>query len=143
MHPIPSTRAGFVVLLGMIAGLTGCGRGGPVLVPVTGRVTFDGRPVETGEIIFRAVDGAVASGAGPIASGRYEARVPVGTKRVEVIATRQGAARPEKPGGSGEPPPVQMYVPDRYNAQSELTAEVTAAGPNEFDFELTDNGAWK
>jgi len=143
MHAIQSARAGLVVLLGVTAGLAGCGRSGPVLVPVTGRVTFDGRPVETGEIIFRAVDGSVASGAGPIAAGRYEARVPVGSKRVEVSATRQGAVRPEKPGGSGEPPPAEMYVPDRYNAKSEITADVTAAGPNEFDFELTGGGPAK
>jgi hypothetical protein len=30
----------------------------------------------------------------------------------------------------------EMYIPDRYNLESELRAEVTTAGPNEFDFTL-------
>jgi len=39
----------------------GCGTRGPALVPVSGSVTFDGTPVETGEILFRATD-VTASG---------------------------------------------------------------------------------
>jgi len=127
---------GLLGLAAVCAVLAGCGRGGPLLVPVSGRVTFDGRPVESGEILFRAADGAVASHAGPIVAGRYETRVPAGPKRVEIIATRRAAKVAEKPGGGGESPPAEMYVPDRYNAASTLTAEVTADGPNEFDFTL-------
>jgi prepilin-type N-terminal cleavage/methylation domain-containing protein len=33
-------------------------------------------------------------------------------------------------------PAHEQYLPARYNARSELTAEVTAQGPNEFTFEL-------
>ena len=113
-----------------------CRRSGPVLVPVSGTVTFDGGPVEEGEIVFRAADGAVASGAARIAAGRYEGRAPLGAKRVEIIAVRRKAATAAKAGDSGESAPAEMFVPDRYNAQSTLTAEVTAAGPNTFDFAL-------
>lgn len=132
---MPRPCAMITILVGA-AMAAGCGRSGPALVTVAGNVTFDGTPVETGEIVFRAADGSVASGAGAIRDGRYEARVPSGAKRVEIIATRRAAARAEKPGGSGESPPVEMFVPDRYNAESTLAAEVTAAGPNEFDFDL-------
>ena len=42
-----------------------------------------------------------------------------------------------KPAESGELPPTEeLYVPDRYNSRSTLTAAVTTAGPNTFDFEL-------
>lgn len=135
---LPSGRAATVLLAaGAAASLAvaGCGGRGLALVPVTGCVSFNGMPVESGEIVFRAADGAVASGAGPIAAGRYEVRAPAGAKRVEIIATRRAAAA-TKPGGSGESAPAEMYVPNRYNAKSTLTAEITAAGPNTFDFEL-------
>jgi len=115
----------------------GCGTRGPALVPVSGSVTFDGAPVETGEIVFRAADGAVASHAGQIMAGRYAIRSTAGPKRVEIIATRPPATVVQNPGGSGESTPAEMYVPDRYNARSTLTADVTASGPNRFDFELT------
>jgi len=136
-----SGAARAAVLLLVVA--TGCGRSGPTLVPVSGSVTFDGQPVETGEIVFRAVDGAVTSGAGPIVAGRYAARAPVGSKRVEIIATRPARGAAAKPSISGEPTAAEMFVPDRYNAESTLTAEVTAGGPNEFDFTLTSGSAAK
>lgn len=133
--PMPRLVAVITILVGA-AMAAGCGRSGPALVPVSGSVTFDGRAVESGEIVFRAADEAVASSAGTIRDGRYETRTPVGRKRVEIIATRRAAPKAEKPGGSGESPPAEMYVPDRYNSKSELTAEVTVAGPNQFDFDL-------
>jgi len=97
-------------------------------------VTFAGQPVAEGEIAFRSPDGTAATWAGPIVAGRYELRSTVGPKRVEIVAVRP------KPGGkpkpSGEGPVNEMYVPPRYNLESELRAEVTATGPNEFDFAL-------
>jgi hypothetical protein len=112
----------------------GCGRSGPATVPVSGSVTFSGQPVAEGEIQFRSADGAAASWAGPITGGRYEIRSTVGPKRVEIIATRPKAGAKPKP--SGEDVVNEMYIPDRYNLESELTAEVTEAGPNTFDFRL-------
>ena len=82
-----SRRHAAAALLAVL-GATGCGRTGPALVTVKGSVTFDGKPVETGEILFRAADGLVATHAGPIAAGGYQVRLPVGAKRVEIIATR-------------------------------------------------------
>ena len=37
---------------------------------------------------------------------------------------------------NGEVSVNEMYVPARYNLESELTAEVKESGPNEFDFRL-------
>jgi len=33
----------------------------------------------------------------------------------------------------------EQYLPARYNRQSELTAEVTAEGPNRFEFDLVSD----
>ena len=121
-------------LLCCLAALSGCGPGGPKTVPVSGSVTFAGQPVADGEIAFRSADGATASWAGRIVAGRYEIRSTVGPKRVEIIAVRPKPGA--KPKASGEGVINEMYIPDRYNLESELRAEVTTAGPNEFDFTL-------
>lgn len=123
------------MLVACAALAVGCGGGGPTTVPVSGSVSFAGQPVASGEIVLRDPGGRLASAAARIVDGQYRMRAPVGPKRVEIIATRPaaGAARP-RPGG--EEPPVEMYVPERYNALSTLTADVTAAGPNQCDFAL-------
>lgn len=116
---------------------SGCGSGGPTTVPVTGNVSFEGQPVATGEIIFRAIDGQSPSAAGPIHSGHYSLRVTPGLKRVAIIATRETAPPKVGPDGPGEGGSFGvMYVPARYNTRSELTASVTADGENLFDFAL-------
>ena len=103
-------------------------------MPVSGSVTFAGQPVADGEIAFRSADGATASWAGPIVAGRYALESTIGPKRVEVIAVRPKPGA--KPKASGEGVINEMYIPDRYNLESELKADVTASGPNEFDFKL-------
>ncbi len=121
-------------LLCCLAAVSGCGPGGPKTVPVSGSVTFAGEPVADGEIAFRSADGATASWAGRIVAGRYAIRSTVGPKRVEIIAVRPKPGA--KPKASGEGVINEMYIPDRYNLESELRAEVTTAGPNEFNFTL-------
>lgn len=123
------------ILVACAALAVGCGRGGTRTVPVSGSVTFAGKPVASGEIVLRDPEGRLASAAARIADGQYRMRAPVGPKRVEIIATRPAAAA-ARPRPGGEEPPVEMYVPERYNALSTLTADVTAAGPNQFDFAL-------
>ena len=110
----------------------GCGSGGPTLLQVTGTVTFDGQPIESGEIIFLAVDKAVAPDAGRIDDGAYDLLVKAGTKRVEIRASRPVIGRKPNPMGRV----YQNYIPVKYNAQSTLTADVKPDGPNHFDYEL-------
>jgi hypothetical protein len=134
LHRPPGWTAFAAPLLCCLAALSGCGPGGPKTVPVSGSVTFAGQPVADGEIAFRSADGATASWAGRIVAGRYAIRSTVGPKRVEIIAVRPKPGA--KPKASGEGVINEMYIPDRYNLESELRAEVTAAGPNEFNFTL-------
>ena len=41
----------------------------------------------------------------------------------------------EYAAGKTAPPPRER-IPDKYNTVSQETAEVTAAGPNKFDFQI-------
>lgn len=53
------------VILGVVAGLEGCGSGRPKTVPVTGVVTLDGKPVEGANVTFYPDTGQSAGTAQP------------------------------------------------------------------------------
>jgi hypothetical protein len=109
----------------------------PKLYPVSGTVTFDGQPVETGDILFISAAGDRGPDAAKIADGKYTVQTTAGTKRVEVSASR---IRPGGAKGAGGEPVPEEYIPARYNIESQLTAEVKAEGSNTFDFALRSQG---
>jgi hypothetical protein len=119
--------------LALVGLLVGCSSE-PPRYKVTGTVTLDGKSVPEGDIHFRSTDGRWGAEVGKIQDGRFELMAMAGTKRVEISASRviPGGAR----GGGGEPVPEE-YIPEEYNAQSKLQAEVKAPGPNAFEFNLT------
>ncbi|NQT39264.1 MAG: hypothetical protein HQ581_17330 [Planctomycetes bacterium] len=115
--------------------LFGCGPGGPTTYEVTGTVTLDGEPIADAQIVFRAVDGSEGSWAAKVTDGEYTVQSTPGKKRVEITATREIHMKVASDSGEGELN-YEMYVPEKYNRQSELTREVTADGDNRFDFAL-------
>ena len=52
--------------------MVGCGETGPPQAVVTGTVSLDGEPLETGEILFIDHDGTQAPDATSIENGKYE-----------------------------------------------------------------------
>jgi hypothetical protein len=111
--------------------LLGCGNNRPVMYQVTGSVTFDGRPVENGEIIFVSAEGA-APDAGRIDGGIYDLLVKPGKKRVEIRASRPVVGGKPNPMG----PVYKDYIPEKFNARSTLVADIEPNDANHFDFEL-------
>jgi len=101
--------------------------------PVSGRVTIDGQPISSGDILFVPVAGDRGPDAGTIKDGKYDFLATEGKKRVEISASkiRRGGAR----GAGGEPVPEE-YIPARYNTESKLSAEVQARQTNRLDFSL-------
>ena len=120
---------------------------GPETHQVEGQVTLDGKPIDDGEIVFRPLDSPDRSYGGRITKGSYSFESTPGRKQVEISAMGIVEGRQAKVGGTpGEPiseeNPAHVYeeiVPAHYNANSELTAEVTGDGVNKFDFELKSN----
>lgn len=107
----------------------GCGKGGPDLAPVKGRVTFDGRPLADADIEFQPDNMLPPSVGHTDADGRYEllykrgvAGARVGQHTVRVTASPSVAKNPPN-------------IPPRYNRQSELRQEVKP-GDNSLDFDL-------
>ena len=77
------------IVLGTIV-LTGCGDSGPVLVPVEGTVTLDGKPLANKSLMFIPIDDTSGHGAGGSsdAKGKYTLRavVPGATRDYPGIA---------------------------------------------------------
>lgn len=103
----------------------------PDLGPVSGTITLDGQPLANVTVVFESETGRSSFGktddAGKyelIYTGNYKGAV-VGKNKV-VINSNLDAP----PGPDWKDP-----IPAKYNAKSELTADVTA-GSNTFDFAL-------
>ena len=69
----------------------GCS-GGTATGTVTGEVTYNGTPVESGTIQFTPKDGKGASAGGPVVAGKFDVKnVPVGVMLVSVNASAGGS----------------------------------------------------
>ncbi len=123
---------GKTLILGVVV-LAGCGRAaGPPTYPVSGRVTYQGAPLERGTVLFVPEQGPAAGAT--IASD--------GTFRLRTVAGRHWVGVTSVP----EPPPdvepedyhASPLIPARYNRphSSGLTAEVQPVGDNRVTFEL-------
>ena len=113
-----------VVATVILAGV-GCADSGtgPKLYTVTGEVTYDNKPVEQGQILFRNQGGDGRAYAGTIENGRYKLECEAGTMRVEITASRPtGKFKEVNPGEKD--PVMEMYIPEKFNSKSTLEAVV-------------------
>ena len=128
-----------LLLLVLFVALAGCGdnRG---RVPVTGTVTFDGKPLESGGIRFGGDQGA--AGVGAIVNGRFSLDENASQKGVlpgkyDVLIhswiEERGSVRKD---GSFSPGITRIPLVYLDPAKSGLTAEVKFGQTNHFAFEL-------
>jgi hypothetical protein len=122
-----------IVAAAALVAVCGCGRSQnlPDLGLVTGTVTLDGAPVPNVLVMFEPKDAALSTGT-TNASGEYE----LWYTKVKGAAIGKHVVRIEKvedPEQAGRGKPVT--IPDRYNTNSTLTAEVKA-GKNTINFDL-------
>ncbi|MCA9117938.1 MAG: hypothetical protein KDA79_22860 [Planctomycetaceae bacterium] len=131
--------------------LTGCGgASGPEQVLVSGKVTWQGEPVEDGVIRFLPAEGSdTPTKSAVVQKGQYEASgrgalVP-GTYRVEITAFTGGPAGPSLPVSDPESAKREQeaqtrkqILPEKYNAKSEIEPFVVPSGAGEIEknFEL-------
>jgi hypothetical protein len=125
---IPVRLSGLLILTILLAG---CRKSGPELAPVSGRVTLDGRPVASADVVFQP-DGAMSPSYGRTdGDGQYQ----LGYKRgVEGAMVGQHTVRISVSRELVRNPPP---IPPRYNTESELRREVEPSKKNVFDFELS------
>jgi len=124
--------------------------------PISGTVTYDGKPLANGTIQFQPASQAEGMAAGGmVVNGRFdvprnEGPVPGKYKvQIDSIDETITVPVPEQPaspeGGDVMPGELKILprkmmkkrlIPPRYNSQTELTAEVEAGVPNTYTFDL-------
>jgi hypothetical protein len=113
--------------------ITGCAPSSE-FTEVTGDVLWNGAPMPTGMIVLQPFDPKTPPSGGPIRDGKFQLKTKPGRMRVQIEAVRAtNHVDPDTGTKLGE-----MYIPSRYNTQTELEAEVTAGGNNHVTFELKD-----
>jgi hypothetical protein len=139
-----------LLIVGMLACLTGCGESMPTMAPAKGKVTYKGQPLKFGTVMFQPSSGQSAKGeiqpdgtfdlsterygTGPAAPG-----AAVGLHSVR-ITCYEGQAPAAPNGGDQERPLGRSLIPEHYtNVESSgLKAEVKPDAPP-FLFELKDS----
>ncbi|HEY1187328.1 MAG TPA: hypothetical protein VGE74_06700 [Gemmata sp.] len=122
------TTAGMAVVL--LVFVSGCGGAKPA--EVSGTVTFDGKPVADGDIIFESPDGSVTPAAGKIVNGQYAVTVAPGPKKVRINASKP----PTKPDPVMGMIPTESLLPKEYNVETKLTADLKPGKQEGTNFDL-------
>lgn len=126
---------------------SGCfGQKGLETAPVTGVVTYNGKPLPYGSVSFRPQAGSPATGEiqsdGTFSLSTYRNGdgAIVGTHQVSVTSTEAHAGDMAETAANTEMKVPKSLIPKKYTSfsTSELTAEVVADGENEFTLELKD-----
>jgi hypothetical protein len=117
-----------------LAALIGCG--GDNMADVAGTVTINGAPAEKGSVTFIPADGKAPTAGSEIVNGKYSARVPLGTAKVQirvpkVVGKKKLYDTPDSPVQDL----LEEVLPAKYNDQTELTLDVKP-GVNEKNWEL-------
>jgi hypothetical protein len=143
--PLYTTRK-FKLGLTAFALLALCGCGGKKAgIPLSGSVTFDGVPVETGQIVFEP-QGAGTMTITQIGNGTYQlpADRPAqpGRYLIRITADRPtGRIRPADPRSHEDQATeeLEQFIPEKYNTRSELILELTDQSSEKHDFDLTSD----
>jgi hypothetical protein len=121
----------------MVATWLGQGCSAPATTgEVVGTVTLDGKPVDSGTVHFKPVDGQTSTAGATIEKGKFSVVVPIAKHRVEISAIQlasggdAAAARHSDAGYA-----TVELIPAKYNRNSELTMDVKS-GRNERNFDL-------
>ena len=137
--PWTARELGCLLCCAILMGSSGCGHDGRV--SLEGTVTLDGRPMQKGYIRFSPLPGSTGPTAGAdILEGKFVV-LPSGGPfaghfQVQITAAESTGRKIRDPRSGAMIDEYTQYLPARYNRQSELQAEVTASGPNQFDFAL-------
>jgi hypothetical protein len=109
-------------------------------IGLEGEVTFDGQPVTTGTISFEPQDTNTGTFvATTVQDGKYallaEKGVKPGFYRIRISAPDLSRAPPQAAQAEGSVV-IPELIPAAWNANSEVTIEVTADGEHRFDFRI-------
>jgi len=126
---------------GLAVGCSGSGDDLP-RQPVSGTVTLDNQPLASGTISFIPASGS-GGGGGTITDGKFsigrEGGLVPGSYNVAInaAATQGEQTKPKMAGGTRkESQLAKELIPAKYNANTELKAEIKKGGNNDLKFTL-------
>lgn len=124
----------------LLALLILCGCGDPTKGIVSGTITVDGQPAETGAISFIPLDGRSSTAGGVITDGQYTVNAAVTKVRVEirvpkVVGEKKIYDTPDSPVQKV----MQESLPAKFNDNSELRYDIPS-GRSTKDFSLETGG---
>jgi hypothetical protein len=135
----------FILLLLPI--LSGCGNNPQGRVAIRGDVTYDGKPLEEGDILFLSVEGttpAVTTGS-PIKDGKFSLSAEHGLipdqtysvrfRSIELVTGKENDPSID-PRLIGKP---RNILPSKYEVNSIISVTATKKSPNVFKFDLTSD----
>ena len=138
----------------LIASLTGCGKTGPQLAPVSGTVTFNGKPLARARVVFYPSDGrrtaiGMTDDKGQFSLGTYAIDDGALVGQHEVVVVARGPRRPA-PFSKNMPKPPQGFaftmpgpplIPKKYfrPETSGITFEVLDQRSNSANFDLQND----
>jgi hypothetical protein len=135
-----SDLRGAVAALVILAGCGSEASDGLPREPISGRVSFEGKPIERGTIQFvPEVPGVGFQVGSVIQDGRYsipKESGPVPGKYKASISASAGETKPPESPGADFVLPKEL-IPPKYNSKSTLTVEVKTGASNRFDFDLS------
>lgn len=134
--------------------LAGCGVSdddAPIRAAVEGTVTLDNQPLQEGIIRFVPTSGTTGPKTSVVVTdGRFSVDAEngpiVGIHRIEIESTDDGGFALDNEQAldqlhaSGMRRIEVVQIPTQYNRNSTLTENVTAEGPNQFQFTLVSSG---
>ena len=119
-----------------LAAAVGCSKEGGVALE--GKITYGGEPIDVGTITFLPISGDGIKSGGLIEKGAYKVDAKVGPSpgphRVEIRWAKPTGKKSKNEYGE-EIERRQEGLPDKYHAQSTLTADIKP-GKNVIGFEL-------
>jgi hypothetical protein len=144
---------GFILFL-ILATVVGCGQQDkPTYANVKGKVTYNGKPIEKGQITF-SMDGRPPSSM-DIVDGAFNGQAMVGSNKVAVSAKKKSDSAPklseqaqtqikgyqkykrEDQGTSSEYDASMVeYIPPEWGTQSKEVRVVESGSTNEFEFNI-------
>jgi hypothetical protein len=139
----PLSRAGLLALAALAMIPMSCGSSGPELAPVSGTITYNGKPVPKGTVTFASTEPGRRNATGQLnASGKYTLQTEnpgdgaeLGDYNVTVYAHDEKILdyKPKVP----EPP--KILAPEKYeNPKTSGLKATVKRGSNNFDFPLKD-----
>jgi hypothetical protein len=147
---------GYILILFLVT-VVGCQGDKPKYANVKGKVNFNGKPIEKGQITF-AMEGRTPKTM-QIVDGTFNGQAMVGSNKVSISAMKKAANAPKLSGsaqaqakgyqqkfrdqpnqGGGSPDEFDTgmvdYIPPEWGAQSKEMRVVEAGASNEFEFDI-------